>query len=234
MYKTALISAVLSLLVISVHCDTLESGRILPEFNRVEISGNISVFMEKAGINSASLTAKSSSAEDLSIYFSGRTMIIRSRSGFLPSGRIELNITSAEDLREIRVSSGGRVKSYRNIFSDSGEISALSGSLVDVYADTDVMTVSAGRNSRITLKGKTGTLEARASDGGSVDAEGFISQKVFASARTGGSLRVYAEEYLDAGSARGSVIYYRGDPEKIYFSEALGGEYMNLDDEKKD
>ena len=79
---------------------------------------------------------------------------------------------------------------------------------------------------RIKIKGKSENVQARASNGGEIDAFLLEASKCLAYSYTGSIIKVNISGHLEAGAGLESAVYYKGDPVSVYLSETLGGKYI--------
>ena len=232
MYKTVLYALFLiffQVLPESAYTQTSGSERQVPSFRRLEVSGSISAVVEKGGVNSITSSGRRDNLDSLSVTLVGDTLVIRESPGMLFSRRTEIIITAGGKISAVEANRGARVRIFSGIFEDHADIRALSGSFADIFGEASTFNLDAGRNSRITIRGSASVLDARAYDSGEIYAFELEAEKVYAYARSGGSVRVKALKLLEAGAGRGSEIYYKGEPETLYFSEVLGGSYIKTD-----
>ena len=204
-----------------------EYSKSFPPFSRIEINGPVSAFVEGGrSSDTVEISVRRGSVDDIDINVSGSTLFIRAAGGLLPARGIELKIFPSSEIKTINASAGALVRTMRDVFQAQSGLRAESGAVIDAYAEAEEMLLSSGRNSRITLRGFCGTVEARAEHGGTVDCEKCEALKVRAYAYTGGTIRVNALETLEASSGMGSSVFYRKNRAVKYFSEALGGRYV--------
>ncbi|MCP5514018.1 MAG: DUF2807 domain-containing protein [Spirochaetales bacterium] len=212
---------------VSVSGESTEYRRNISSFSRIELTGRFNAVLEEPRQSgSISITAGSGSADDIETTVSGDKLIVSKSSGIYQPRNITVKITPAQLITELSASSGVLVKSYRNVFSAKSEIRADSGSTMELFTESSDLLINCGRNSKIKIKGKSENLEARASNGGEIDAFLLEASKCFAYSYTGSIIKVNISGHLEAGAGLESAVYYKGDPVSVYLSETLGGKYI--------
>ncbi len=214
------------LLIQPVQGDEREYIKQLPSFTKIEVNGRAAVIIEKSNENRMSVKVRSGSIDDLEIYVSGETLMLKKKGSVFQSRNVTVNISTSFPVSSLSVSGGALVKSYRNIFTSKIEIRSESGSSLDLFSEASVISLYSGRDSSIKIRGTADKLEARCEHGGIIDALLLEAITVYAYAYTGGIVKVKALQYLEAGAGLESSVHYKGEPPQIYLSDALGGKYI--------
>jgi Putative auto-transporter adhesin, head GIN domain len=126
-------------------------------------------------------------------------------------------------LEKISASSASNVFSEGVIKSGTLGISASSGASIEVKLESDVVNVEVSSAGDAVLEGKAKTVEIEASSAGVVDAYNLESEKVAATASSGGEARINVTHALDAHASSGGSIRYRGNPLKTNTESSSGG-----------
>ncbi len=216
-------------------CYAVEYFEKLPSFSKIEITGRISVQIDKSddniitnSENSMKINVKSGSIKDLDYYMSGETLILKKRAGAFQTRNIVITIYLSNTLSRLDVSTGALVKSIRNIFDERAEVRAESDSYLELYADNSSLFINCGRNSSIIIKGSLNYLEAKAVNSGLIDAELLEVSRAYVYAYTGSTVKINALEYLEAAAGMESSVYYKPTQAVKYLSELTGGKYVEF------
>ena len=98
--------------------------------------------------------------------------------------------------------------------------------------DAPKLSISASSGSRLRVEGACGDLDADASSGANLTAEGLSCQKGRAEASSGGKLRVAVSEQLDVDASSGGEVSVTGNPRMGRISLSSGGELHRQDAER--
>ena len=85
------------------------------------------------------------------------------------------------------------------------------------------MVVKSVSGGLIELEGKTQNQNVDVNTGGIYEAYGLESNQTIVTSATGGNVKVYATEVLDAKVLFGGTIYYKGNPEVLKTKKVIGG-----------
>ena len=195
----------------------------LNNFNKIEISGNMTAVLEKRAEPGLYIELDNGSIDDLRWYVSVKTLVIKKDSSFPDFNDIKVIIYYSGNLEYVCVKNRALIKNIRKVKSDRILIEAVSGGIVDLILDSLNVEARSVRTSRITLRGSGRKLLVQADSGSEINTFSMEAEKVQASAHSGGVIRVNASESIDGSSGLGSHIYFKGSPSRKIFTSGTGG-----------
>lgn len=83
--------------------------------------------------------------------------------------------------------------------------------------------IRAAQGGSVDARGRCGTVHARASMGGALDAQAVECERAHVSASMGGVVSVYASEAVEGGASMGGMVDVSGAPQNNDFSAFMGG-----------
>lgn len=200
----------------------------LPDFQKIEISGSMTVVLEKRSEPGLYIELDNSSIDDLSWYVTLKTLVLRKKAAFPDFRNIKIVVYYNDDISSIEIKKRALVKNIRKLAVEKILIEAVSGGIADLRIDSDKIEIYSKRSSKIKLTGKCRKLYAQADAGGIIDSYALTADHVQASSHTQGIVKVYAIESVEASSGLGSKIYIKGDPEKKAFVSGTGGDIIEV------
>ncbi|MCL2294092.1 MAG: DUF2807 domain-containing protein [Spirochaetes bacterium] len=221
---------------LAVPCYATEYFERLPRFSRIEISGRFTVQIEPPGShvvtnaeNSMRINIRRGSISELEHFLNGDTLVLRrSGSGLQARNNIVVTLSVSNTISQLDVSAGALVRTQRNIFDDRAEVTAESGSSLELFVNTRSLFINCGRESSVVIRGVLDQIEIRATNGGTVDAEFLNVTIANVSAHTGSTVRINALEFLEATAGMRSTIYYRRTNAIKRLSEFSDGNYIGF------
>jgi len=130
---------------------------------------------------------------------------------------------TANEMNEIRATSGSSVTSENTIKTEDLIVKTTSGAHVNLTVDTENTSCSSTSGSNIRLSGKTDKLTASSTSGANVKAKDLEAKICEARATSGSVMSVYASQELDAKATSGGNIRCSGDPEVVKKNSSSGG-----------
>ena len=201
----------------------------IPDFNRIEVSGNMTVILEKRSKPGMYIEIENSSIDDIQWYVSVKTLVLKKKSAFPDFSGIKLLVYYSGELKSLISKNGSIIKNIRKIDTDKILLEASSGGIQDLVLEADNVEARSVRTSRIRIKGSCKRLFAQADSGSEINSYDLACLRAEAYAHSGGIIRVRASQQIEGSSGLGSYIYYKGAPSKIFFTSGTGGEL--IDDE---
>ena len=188
--------------------------RSLQAFTDISVSAGIEVRLFNSEESKAHVQTSAKSLEDVRMDVNGKVLKIswRSGKGNRKWAKVDLYFNEIE---EIKVSSGASVKSEECISSDRINISASSGATIDldIYTNSSSLSVSSGAH--IVLEGMTNKFNCSSSSGAFFNGIELISEEVTISASSGASSSIFVTQKIVASASSGGSVRYDGDPEKV-------------------
>ena len=200
----------------------------LKDFNKIEISGNMTAVLEKRSEPGLYIELDNRSIDDLRWFISVKTLVIKKDASFPDFNDIKIIINYRDNPEAVLAKNRALIKNIRKIKSDRILIEAVSGGIIDLLLETQSIEARSVRTSRITLKGTGQKLLVQADSGSELNCFDLTAENVQASARSGGIIRVNASESIEGSSGLGSHIYFKGSPVRRIFTSGIGGEVTEI------
>jgi hypothetical protein len=195
----------------------------LRPFEKVQVSGNISVELVSAGKEEATLVTKGIDASRVSVNVEGRTLKIK-LGAFEQTRDASIRVfVNYHKVREVGASSGASVTFRNRLEEDYMKITAGTGGSVNTEGSFRSLELKATGGSVITIEGRAGILEGVANTGGQIKASALICDEAVLKANTGGLIETTVMQSADASAGTGAEIILRGNPAKEKISSSLGG-----------
>lgn len=199
-----------------------QNRNISSDFKAISVSHGIEVYLTMGNKTSLTLEADENlhdiiltEVEDgvLRIYAEENIWSAKSRKVYL----------KAENLDEIRTTSGAEVISENTIKADDLNISTTSGSDVRLILDVTNLSCSTTSGADARLKGKADHFVAKSTSGSDIKASELEVKTCDASVTSGADIRLNVTDELDANATSGGNIKYSGNPKKIRKNSSSGG-----------
>ncbi|MEE9373601.1 MAG: head GIN domain-containing protein [Saprospiraceae bacterium] len=234
MKKATILNLIVTLLISSSIFATDIEVRELGNFSRVAVATGINLILVPGNTNEAEIEVDNIDLEDIITKVEGRKLIIKVKGknwGWKLGKRTrrKVNVTlTYKDINEISASSGARVTSDYALVNEEIEVSASSGSSVNLEIEGNDVEASASSGATITLSGECNTLDASVSSGSRIKGSDLEASDVEASASSGASMRIWAKESLYARASSGGTVKYKGNPEKMRKKKSSGGSVKQI------
>lgn len=197
--------------------------RQVGSFSGVKSGEAIDVYLKKGDRESVKVEVTSAKLSDVLTEVSGSYLKVHMRSGvYRNRGTIKVYVTYVS-LNKISASSASNIFSEGTIKANLMDISVSSAAQIELQIESENLTIDASSAGDIVLEGKAKSLEVEASSAGDVDAYNLESERVEASASSGGSVKINVTKELDAQASSGGSIRYRGNPMKTNSDSSSGG-----------
>jgi len=197
--------------------------RQVGSFSGVKSGEAIDVYLKKGDRESVKVEVTSAKLSDVLTEVSGSYLKVHMRSGvYRNRGTIKVYVTYVS-LNKISASSASNIFSEGMIKANLMDISVSSAAQIELQIESENLTIDASSAGDIVLEGKAKSLEVEASSAGDVDAYNLESERVEASASSGGSVKINVTKELDAQASSGGSIRYRGNPMKTNSDSSSGG-----------
>ncbi len=128
-----------------------------------------------------------------------------------------------ESIELIDVSTGAVVKAESIIKTEDLFIDSSMGGVVDIAIKSKRVTVDTSTGAVTKLKGEVETATIDCNMGAVVRAYDLVAQSARVEASMGGIVKVYCTKEFDGSASMGGEITVKGDPEKSFESESMGG-----------
>jgi len=225
------ISAVLILfLMTSCMFDGIKGNRIVKtqtrnissDFIAISVSHGIEVHLTMANKTSLTLEADENLHDIILTEVEDGVLRIYAEENIWSAKRRKVYL-SAENLNEIRTTSGAEVISENTIKADDLDIRATSGSDVRLILDVTNLSCSTTSGADARLKGKANHFIAKSTSGSGIKASELEAKTCEASVTSGADIKVNVTEELEAKATSGGDIRYSGNPKKVRKNSSSGG-----------
>ncbi len=193
--------------------------RSLSAFDKLDVSGSISVELVKSSNYKAEITIIKGDLEALVTEVNGGTLDISFKrlGGYnWGSGEKAKIILYTGDLASIETSAGAKVdgKTTSNT-SNTVSLEASSGSSIAISVESNQVKADASSGARISVSGNTSAISADVSSGANIDCSLLKAESASADASSGGSISVWPTESLKAEASSGGSVKYKGEPSNL-------------------
>lgn len=186
--------------------------RTVDQFDRVTASRGIEVIIDEG--ESSTITVETNDLNALNrieTVVRDGTLEINIGHGIRPKNLTARVTISASQLSCIRSSSGASICTMGTLTGDNIEVSAGSGSHINLNLDAGIVECNSSAGSMVRLSGKTKNMEAHAGSGGVVEANELVSEKAYATASAGGITNLNVNDELAAKASSGGSVVYTGE-----------------------
>ena len=195
----------------------------LNAFDQVRATGNIEVFVQQGESESIRIEAQGIDEEDVSVKVKSGTLRLKLvKSLFYKNVKVKAYGTYRQ-LRGLRASAGATIESQNPIKADKLELRAGSGSWIIAELETSTIEATATEGGLLKLRGNSATQNISVATGAQCDCEKLATQRAYIKANTGGIVKIFVSEYLEASANTGGSIKYAGNPNSIEIRELMSG-----------
>lgn len=202
----------------------------LQEFNKVTAFDQISVYMIPATENKIELTGVNS--ESIELIYNKQELKIRLPLNKMLKGEDILAKVYYKNIEAIEANEGTTINFSTPVKTTHFSIIAKEGSHIKVTAEAAKIEARVSQGSSLELKGKTDNLDLLANSGGIVTAENCDAAQATVSVNAGGDVAVYATNLVDAKIRAGGTITIYGNPKQVNQKTILGGDIILKTDKK--
>jgi hypothetical protein len=129
------------------------------------------------------------------------------------------------NLKEISISEGTSLQASETITAPRMKLKSRMGSEMKLNLQMKELLLESSMGSEVDLSGTAQDFDLKAKMGSDVDASELKCQDVRVSASMGASVRVYAENDLDASASFGATVSCKGNPKHKNTSGTFGGDF---------
>jgi len=206
--------------------------RNVSDFDRVEIYGDIYCELAIGEKPLVRVEGIGITKEDLDIRVEGQTLRIQLKPRIYNQVEVKIYV-NYQNISEIKAAGSAVLVCADTLMGDTFTADALTSATIRLQVDITNLKLKAGQGATISVKGKTGTLEASVGSKGLISGYELQASKALASCSFGGILKIHVADYLEAKASVGGAVYYMNKPKQIKVSENLGGkveEVSNLEE----
>lgn len=205
-----------------------DARRILSPFSKIKAFGPINVVLIRSAEEKVEIYAEGVDASEVVTELSGSELKVRLKIGIWQHVDVKVKVYYKE-LDEVTASAGSAMYSDEVLHMKRLELSANSGSEIELEVQTTNLKISSGQGSKISLKGTSDMMDADINTGGSLKAFDCKVNDVYVEINVGGLAEVTATEKIDAVTNIGGTIKYKGDPESKSVNTSMGGSIYSVD-----
>ena len=195
---------------------------ITSDFTSISVQQGIKVFLTQADVVNMEAEMDENILELLDIVVKNNKLSISFKENVGKVTRRYIYL-SCPTLTTLDVSSGAEVNSVNQFASVDLDLSASSGSDLDLSVSSQNIKIDASSGADVDIKGVCNNLSASASSGSDIEADKLICKIVVASASSGSDIEVYASESIQASASSGADIECKGKPKNVNINKSSGG-----------
>lgn len=199
-----------------------KNRNISESFTSVSASNGLEVILEQSTNSQVKVEADDNLQEHIITEVKEGELKIYSDVNIRNSKAKKVYVQMAK-LNSLETSSGAFVTSSNVMESTSMDISASSGSEIDLKINASTVNCDSSSGSEIKLGGKADKLETESSSGSSIDATDLAVKSAVADSSSGSSININATETITAEASSGSSVNYVSKPATLNKKTSSGG-----------
>lgn len=197
--------------------------RSLDEFTQIKVSESIKVRMVKGSTNKAEIETRGVDVDQVETDVEGSTLYIRMKRGNYFSKNVEIDLTYAQELNSVSVSSSAQVIGNDEIATENFDVRASSSGSAYLSLNVRSLDVRVSSSGNVELKGKAKYQDIEISSSGDLDAFDLDSEEVDVRVSSSGKAEVTVHGILDGRASSSGKVYYRGTPDKVFVDTSSSG-----------
>lgn len=195
--------------------------RELPFFNKVKVSGEIKVFLEKGDREMATVNVSEILASDVILEVADSTLEIKLKKNSQKKAKAEVYVKYT-DLKGISVAAAAYVSLNDTLKVDNLQLSVITNSEFDSDIIANTIDVKVGQGSSVRVRGTVRSYNAKLSTKGILSALELKSDSTNVSVGSGAMAKVYARELIDASVGIAGSLVYTGEPKQKNIKTSIG------------
>lgn len=191
-------------------------------FSEIKVSRGLDLYLTQSDVAQLSVQADENLHSIIKTEIENHVLKIYAEENIASSSskKIMLSFTSVS---KIEASSGSDVYSNGPIKTQDLELTASSGSDMELHIETENLSCQASSGADIELTGNTSSLIAEASSGSDIDTENLSSQTAQVKASSGADISVNSSKKVTASASSGGDVTYYGNPEIVETNDGVSG-----------
>jgi len=192
--------------------NVITENRSTSEFNSIDVSGAIDVYVRQDSASSVKVEADDNILEYIEVHTEGSRLEIYTQNNIRlrPSHKIKVYISNPE-YKEIQVSGASSVRCENEITSDVLDVSLSGASEGKLELNAPRVTVHVTGASNASIKGKTKDFEGSASGASEIKGFDLLSENAEVDASGASHIEIYASVRIDGQSSGASSVNYKGN-----------------------
>lgn len=200
----------------------------LDDFDAVLVTGDIELVLMPGNELKAEIDARNISDDEVKVrVVRGVLKVQVINSLFVKDDDVTVTVYY-KNLRAIKGLAGAKIKHKGVISGDKLLIDLNSGAYANLEVSLNAFEGSASEGAVLKVKGTSTTQTANASSGARYDGVDLTTERAYAKAGTGGTVKIMAKEFLEATANTGGIIEYSGAPKEREIRTLLGGSIVNF------
>ncbi|BDX39268.1 hypothetical protein CYCD_26230 [Tenuifilaceae bacterium CYCD] len=195
--------------------------RELPFFNKVKVSGEIKVFLEKGDREMATVNVSEILASDVILEVADSILEIKLKKNSQKKAKAEVYVKYT-DLKSISVAAAAYVSLNDTLKVDNLQLSVITNSEFDSDIIANTIDVKVGQGSSVRLRGTVQNYEATVNTKGILSALELKTDSAFVTVGTGAIAKIYAKELIEANVRPAGNLTYTGNPMQKNIKTSIG------------
>ncbi|HET6244132.1 MAG: DUF2807 domain-containing protein [Bacteroidetes bacterium] len=219
------------ILSIALYAQDEKQVREIPSFNKIDVSGNITVIIAQGEPQQVSVTTRADMHEKIITEVVNGTLKISTKGKTEGSKKVEITVSN---LVRIKQSGATVVKSEGLIKTQALEIESSGASITSLNIEADVFTSNVSGVGELKLKGTATNLNATVSGAANIKAFDLVTQKADINISGAGVVRIDVIEELNVKVTGAGKVLYKNEPEKKDVEISGAGEIRKAKTEGED
>ena len=192
------------------------------DFTKIKVSTGLDLYISQGSKNQITVEADENLQDIIITEIQDGMLKIYSEKNIWRAKARKIYVT-IENLEAIAATSGSDVYANETLKVNNLNISATSGSDINISVDANTVETNATSGSDIEVSGVSNNHISKATSGASIDAYQLQSKNVSAKVTSGADINVYASESIVAKATSGGDIDFMGNPKKVDKKTSSGG-----------
>lgn len=195
--------------------------RELPFFDKIKVSGQVKVFLEKGDREMATIKASDIVVSDITVEVVGKTLEIKLKKDSKKQAKAEVFVKYRE-LRDVSVAAAAYVSMNDTLKVDKLVLNVITTSEFDSDIIANTIDVKVGQGSSVRLRGSVQNYEASVSTKGILSALELKADSAFVTVGSGAIAKIYAKELIEAKVRAAGNLTYTGNPMQKNIKTSIG------------
>ena len=192
------------------------------DFTKIKVSTGLELYISQGLKNQITVEADENLQDIIITEIQDGMLKIYSEKNIWRAKARKIYVT-IENLEAIAATSGSDVYANETLKVNNLNISATSGSDINISVDANTVETNATSGSDIEVSGVSNNHISKATSGASIDAYQLQSKNVSAKVTSGADINVYASESIVAKATSGGDIDFIGNPKMVDKKTSSGG-----------
>jgi len=204
---------------------TIEQDRRLGNFDAIEVSSGIDVYLSQGNNSSLRVVANPDVIDDIITEVAGNKLRIKMKSktgwNWSKNGEVSKVYITMSTLSELTSSGGSDISGETTFKGNQLDIRTSGGSDVEMELDYDEVIARTSGGSDLELEGSVAIFEVHASGGSDCDARSLeVTDRCFIDASGGSDTNITVNGDLKVSASGASDVHVYGDPKNVQQSSS--------------